>query len=167
MKPATTVTKVCRIIDELATRQGLGVSDLSRRTALLPSDVHRILKALRMNGYVGQDTETKKYQLGVQLLRLGLEACQRNELYERAHPIVVELSHQLGTATHLAAFDRRELDVFLIANVNGPAGFWSRARFGPGEGDHIGLGMARGGSRAREKRYASKYQPHDYEPGCA
>jgi len=130
MKPATTVTKVCRIIDELATRQGLGVSDLSRRTALLPSDVHRILTALRINGYVGQDAETKKYQLGVQVLRLGLEACQRNELYERAHPIVVELSQQLGIATHLAAFDRRELDVFLIANVNGPAGARSKGRLG-------------------------------------
>jgi DNA-binding IclR family transcriptional regulator len=129
-KPATTVTKVCRILDELASHEGLGISDLSRRTALLPSDVHRILAALRINGYVGQDTETKKYQLGVQVLRLGLEACQRNELYEQAHPIVTELSQQIGATTHLAAFDRRELDVFLIADVNGPAKSRSMGRLG-------------------------------------
>jgi IclR family transcriptional regulator, KDG regulon repressor len=119
MKSATTVVKVCRIIDELATRQWLGVSDLSRRTTLLPSDVHRILTSLKLSGYVYQDVETKKYQIGTQLLRIGLEACQRNVVYARVYPTLVELSQQLHATTHLAAFDRRELNVFLIADVNG------------------------------------------------
>jgi IclR family KDG regulon transcriptional repressor len=121
MKSATTVIKVCRIIDELATRQWLGVSDLSRRTTLLPSDVHRILTSLKLSGYVHQDVETKKYQIGTQLLRIGLEACQRNVVYARVYPTLVELSQQLKATTHLAAFDHQELHVFLIADVNGPA----------------------------------------------
>src|SRR5580700_2310400 len=101
MKSATTVTKICRIIDELGTRKWLGISDLSRRTALLPSDVHRLLTSLRRSGYVDQDAETKKYQLGVQLLRIGLEACQQNELYERAYPKLVELSQRDRKSTRL------------------------------------------------------------------
>lgn len=136
MKPSTTVAKVCRIIDELATGQELGISDLSRRTALLPSDVHRILSALRINGYVGQDTETKKYQLGFQVLRVGLEACQRSQLYALAHPIIGELSQELRTTTHLAAYDRRELDVFMIADVNGPSEHRSTGRLGGQERLH-------------------------------
>jgi DNA-binding IclR family transcriptional regulator len=136
MKSATTVTKICRIIDELGTRKWLGVSDLSRRTSLLPSDVHRILTSLRTTGYVDQDAETKKYQLGVQVLRIGLEACQRNELYERAYPKLVELSQRLRATMHLAAFDRREVDAFLIADVNGPGEDRSRGRLGSPEPLH-------------------------------
>ncbi|MEP6714551.1 MAG: helix-turn-helix domain-containing protein, partial [Terriglobia bacterium] len=94
MKTASTVTKVCRIIEGLAAGEQLGISDLARRTALLPSDVHRLLSSLRTNGYVSQDSESKKYRLGVQLLRVGLETCQRSQLYALAHPIVVELSQE-------------------------------------------------------------------------
>ena len=155
MKSATTVTKICRIIDELGTRKWLGVSDLSRRTALLPSDVHRILASLRTSGYVDQDAETKKYQLGVQVLRIGLEACQRNDLYERAYSPLVELSQELRATTHLAAFDRRELDVFLIADVNGPAEDRSKGRLGSPEPLHssaLGKGVLSGLERCTAAR---------------
>src|ERR1700676_4438561 len=95
MKSATTVTKICRIIDELGTRKWLGISDLSRRTALLPSDVHRLLTSLRRSGYVDQAPDTTKNQRGGQFAPIGLEACQQNELYERAYPKLVELSQRL------------------------------------------------------------------------
>ena len=82
MKAASTVTEVCRIIGEFADRKSLGVTDLAKRTDLLPSDVHRILTSLKATGYIVQDPETKKYQLGFALVRLGLAACQRNKLYK-------------------------------------------------------------------------------------
>jgi DNA-binding IclR family transcriptional regulator len=72
MKPAAKVTKVCRVMDQFQERQPLGSADLARRTGLLPSDVHRILMSLRVNRYVWKDLETRKYQLGVALMRLGL-----------------------------------------------------------------------------------------------
>lgn len=118
VKSATTVAKVCRIIDEFSDRKSLGITDLSRLTALLPSDVHRILASLRANGYIDQDPETKKYQLGFALLRLGLAACQRNKLYEAAHPILVRISQQIEATTHFGALDGRELQVVLIDDVS-------------------------------------------------
>jgi IclR family transcriptional regulator, KDG regulon repressor len=118
MKAATTVTKVCQIIGEFADRKSLGVTDLARRTDLLPSDVHRILTSLKATGYIVQDPETKKYQLGFALVRLGLAACQRNELYERAHPVLVRLSQQIKATTHFGVFDGRELQVYLIDDVS-------------------------------------------------
>ena len=122
MKSATTITKTCRVVDELSTRKWLGISELSRKTGLLPSDVHRILTSLRSSGYVDQDTETRKYRLGFRLLRVGLEACQQNDLYQRTYPGLLELSRTLRVSTHLAAFDRLELEVFSIAHVNSPTG---------------------------------------------
>src|SRR5205807_8358416 len=58
--PATTVTKLCRVMEQFHERQSFGITDLARRTELLPSDVHRILTSLRAFGYIEQDPETKK-----------------------------------------------------------------------------------------------------------
>ena len=36
MKPATTVSKICRIMAEFRTRPSMGVTELARRADLLP-----------------------------------------------------------------------------------------------------------------------------------
>lgn len=120
MKPATTVTKVCRILAEFQSRSSLGVTDLARRTGLLPSDVHRILAALKEFGYIDQDSESKRYRVGSSLLRLGLTAFQQNVLHANGSPILVRLSKRLGAATHLAMFDQPACEVFLIGQVDPP-----------------------------------------------
>jgi IclR family KDG regulon transcriptional repressor len=118
MKPATTVTKVCRVLAQFKIRPSLGVTDLARQTALAPSDVHRILKSLQMYGYVEQDPETKRYRIGTGLLRLGLTTIQRNVLHEKGRPILVHLSGQMETSAHLAMFDTHECEVFLVDQVD-------------------------------------------------
>ncbi len=118
MKAASTVTKVCRIIGEFGDRRSLGVTDLAKRTDLLPSDVHRILTSLKASGYVVQDPQTRKYQLGLPLMRLGIAACQRNQLYEKAHQVLERLSQQLKATTHFGIFDNRDLQVYLIDDVS-------------------------------------------------
>jgi DNA-binding IclR family transcriptional regulator len=120
LKTATTITKVCRVMEQFRERQSFGLTDLARRTDLLPSDVHRILTSLRSFGYIEQDLETKKYQLGFSLVRLGLTVFRRNQLHEKAHPVLVRLSHQIAAATHLALLDARELKVFLVDQVEWP-----------------------------------------------
>ncbi len=116
-KPATTVTKVCRIIGEFKDHESFGVTDLARRVMLLPSDVHRILTALRASGYVEQDPETRKYRLGFALVRLGLTAFQRNEFRNKAQPVLMRLSRQIGTSIHLGVFDEREAEVIVIDHI--------------------------------------------------
>lgn len=120
MKPATTVTKLCRVMEQFQERPSFGITDLARRTELLPSDVHRILTSLRAFGYVEQDPETKKYRLGFSLLRLGLTVFRRNQLREKAHPVLVRLSQKIAAATYLALLDERELKVLLVDQVEGP-----------------------------------------------
>ena len=118
MKPATTVVKVCRIMDQFRDRSALGVTDLARRTRLLPSDVHRILTSLKADGYISQDPETKQYRLGLAVMRLGLAAFQRSVLAEKARPELVRLSQEIEATTHLGVLDERELEVVLVDQID-------------------------------------------------
>jgi DNA-binding IclR family transcriptional regulator len=118
MKPATTVTKVCRILGEFRNRPSLGVTDLARSLKLCPSDVHRILNSLLLYGYVEQSPETRRYHLGAGSIRLGLSALQRNVVREKGHGILLRLSSRLDAATHLALFDIGQCEVFLVDQVD-------------------------------------------------
>jgi len=120
MRPATTIVKVCRVMDQFQDRQPLGITDLARRTGLLPSDVHRIVRSLLVAHYLDQDPETKKYRLGFVLVRLGLTAFRGNMLREKARPILAQVSKRLGATTHLALFDSDRLELRHLDLTNGP-----------------------------------------------
>ena len=136
MKPATTVTKVCRVLGEFKHRPSLGVTDLARRLDLFPSDIHRILNSLQMYGYIEQNPETKRYQLGTGLLRLGLTTFQRNVVQEKGRVILARLSAKLNAATHLAMFDVGECEVFLVDQVDVPGATLFKAKLGATTGAH-------------------------------
>lgn len=133
MKPATTITKVCRVLGEFRSRPAIGVSELARRTKLLPSDVHRILSSLEIYGYIEQDPQTKRYHLGGTLLRLGLATFQVTELREAGRPLLKMLSERIGATTHMAMFDPRELEVFLVEQIDAPGEVLLKPHFGVGE----------------------------------
>src|SRR5579863_8406333 len=103
MKTATTAIKLCRVIKQFQEHESFGLTDLARRTELLPSDIHRLLASLRVFGYIEQDPETRKYRLGFSILRLA--AFRRNQLCEKAHPVLVRLSQKIEAAVRLALLD--------------------------------------------------------------
>jgi IclR family transcriptional regulator, KDG regulon repressor len=136
MKPATTITKVCRVLEEFRSRPSMGVTDLARRTNLLPSDVHRILTSLQYCGYIDQDPQTKRYRLGCALFKLGLTTCQRMGLREAGKPLLKRISEELDATTHMAMFDRRELEVFLVEQIDYPGEDFIKSRLGSPTGPH-------------------------------
>src|SRR3954453_633967 len=114
MKPATTVTKVCRILGEFKHRPSVGVTDLTRRLDLLPSDIHRILSSLQIYGYVEQNSATKGQGILVRLAGLlnapthlaMLGICEREVSLFKARPGATTVAHStaLGKAI-LAGMD--------------------------------------------------------------
>lgn len=130
MKPATTVTKVCRILDEFKNRPSLGITDLARSLDMLPSDVHRIVNSLQLYGYVERDPETRRYYLGAGLLRLSLTTQQRNIFQEKGRAVLTRLSARLDASTHLALLDMHQAEVFLADQVEHPALSVFRSRLG-------------------------------------
>lgn len=143
MKPATTISKVCRVLGEFRHRPSLGVTDLAKRTGLLPSDIHRILASLKYCGFVEQNPHTKTYRLGVGMMKLGLAAFQRNELREAARPLLLRLSGELEATAHLAIFDPQEFDIFLADQFDSSAEIPFKTNFGATAGAHsTALGKA-------------------------
>lgn len=143
MKPATSISKVCRVLGEFRQKPSLGVTDLARRTNLLPSDVHRILTSLKLCGFVEQNPHTKTYRLGVGLMKLGLAAFQRNELRDAARPLLARLSEEVDATAHLAIFDPQEFDIFLADQVDSKAEVPFKANFGATAAAHCtALGKA-------------------------
>ena len=120
-KPATTVTKVCRILREFQYGNSFGIKDIAERTDLLPSDVHRILTSFRSNGYVEQDPDTKRYRLGLAFLRVGLLACRNHEFRRKARPLLSRLCEQIEATVYLAVYDVRELELFIIDQIEDKA----------------------------------------------
>jgi IclR family KDG regulon transcriptional repressor len=130
MKPATTVTKVCRILDQFKDRPSLGITDLARGLDMLPSDVHRIVTSLQFHGYVERNPETRRYHLGAGLLRLSLTTLQRGVVQEKGHSVLTRLSRRLDAATHLALLDSSRCEAFLSDQVEHPALTIFKSRLG-------------------------------------
>lgn len=136
MKPATSIEKVCRLFAAFRQRSALGVTELAQKADLLPSDAHRIATSLKYFGYLGQDTHTKKYRLGLELLKLGHLVHQRIELREVARPFLLRLAELTEATANLAIFDPHDLEIIFVDQVDWPSEVQIRLRIGARASPH-------------------------------
>jgi DNA-binding IclR family transcriptional regulator len=79
------VDRAARILEALAGGpRRLGVSELADRLGLTRPTVHGLLQTLQAHGFVEQDRDSEKYQLGPGLLHLGNSYLDLNELRGRS-----------------------------------------------------------------------------------
>jgi DNA-binding IclR family transcriptional regulator len=79
------VDRAARILEALAGGpRRLGVSELAERLGLSRPTVHGLLQTLQAHGFVEQDRDSDKYQLGAGLLQLGNSYLDLNELRGRS-----------------------------------------------------------------------------------
>lgn len=79
------VDRAARILKALAGGpRRLGVSELADRLGLTRPTVHGLLQTLQAHGFVEQDRDSDKYQLGAGLLQLGNSYLDLNELRGRS-----------------------------------------------------------------------------------
>jgi DNA-binding IclR family transcriptional regulator len=83
--PIQSIERAAAILRLLSGRnRRLGVAQLAGELGLPKGTVHGILRTLAMVGFVEQDEETGKYQLGAALLHMGSSYLDGNELRTRA-----------------------------------------------------------------------------------
>jgi IclR family pca regulon transcriptional regulator len=87
----------------------LTLQDLSGRTGLPKTTVHRFLKTLLTMNYVSLDSRTKAYSLAPRVMALGFSALSGMSLREVAFPYMQDLSRQTGQNVNLAILDRTEI----------------------------------------------------------
>jgi DNA-binding IclR family transcriptional regulator len=79
------VDRAARILKALAAGpRRLGVSELAERLDMTRPTVHGLLQTLQAHGFVEQDRDSDKYQLGAGLLQLGNSYLDLNELRARS-----------------------------------------------------------------------------------
>lgn len=159
MKPATSIEKVCRVFEAFRARPEMGIREIADTTGLLPSDAHRILRSLECFGYISQCGETKKYRLGLELLKLGHLVHQRIELREIARPFLRRLSGSVRATANMAIFDARDMEVIFVEQIDSPDEVQIRLRIGSRASPHataVGKALAAHLDRTTARRLLKK-----------
>jgi DNA-binding IclR family transcriptional regulator len=101
-KTIQSVDRAASILKALAAGpRRLGVSDLAERLDLTRPTVHGLLQTLQAHGFVEQDRDSEKYQLGPSLLHLGNSYLDLNELRGRSIVHAERLAERTGAAVRV------------------------------------------------------------------
>jgi IclR family transcriptional regulator, KDG regulon repressor len=95
----------------------LGVTELARATGMSKGTVHRILASLEHHRLVEQDSESKRYRLGLRLFEFGSRATAQIDYVRLVEPYLQQLASQTGETTHLAILD--DGTILYVAKVDG------------------------------------------------
>ncbi len=105
-----TVGKVIAIIETIqAANRPLSIKEIADTLVLNKSSLHHHVKTLTENGYLQQDDESKKYDIGLNLIRVGQSYLQRLNVRERGHYALEKLSRKLNETVHMMVLDRDEV----------------------------------------------------------
>src|SRR5438874_11688186 len=83
----------------------LGITTLATRLRRAKSTVHRLAATLTSAGFLGQNSETGKYRLGVALFELGALVRRRMDVANEARPKLRELLEKTGETVQLGIID--------------------------------------------------------------
>lgn len=83
----------------------LGLQDIAERSDLDKSTVQRMVHTLVQLGYLARNAETRRYQLGTQVLDLSFQFIRTHPLVELATPRLIELRRQCGERVDLSLYD--------------------------------------------------------------
>jgi DNA-binding IclR family transcriptional regulator len=98
--------------------RGLGVAELSNELELPKGTVHGLLRTLQLVGFVQQDPESGKYQLGAALLHMGSSYLDGNELRTRALNWADALAARSGESVRIGTL--HEHQVLVVHHVFRP-----------------------------------------------
>jgi DNA-binding IclR family transcriptional regulator len=106
------VDRAARILKVLASGpRRLGVSEISDRLGLARPTVHGLLQTLHAHGFVEQDRDSDKYQLGAGLLHLGNSYLDLNELRGRSIVHAESLAGRADAAVRVGVLHGAEVVV--------------------------------------------------------
>ena len=117
------------ILEEVArNRQGINLAELGKRVGLHNSTTFHLVKTMVSLGYVMQSRDTKRYRIGRRLFVLAASSLDEIELVNVATPILEDLAHQTGEATHFAV--RSGDEVVIVAKTAGAGAIQMADRVG-------------------------------------
>lgn len=106
MDRLNTIGKAIKVL-ELINREKrpLSVKEIASLIDINKSSIHHHLKTLCKYGFLQQNRETRDYDIGYNLLNIGLSFLNRQDITQIAHPYLVELNKTLGFTLQLLIRD--------------------------------------------------------------
>lgn len=102
----------------LTANHDLSVKEISDQLGLSKSTVHGIIKTLEGRGYLKQNPDDLKYNLGMRLFELGNRVSEKMNITELARPVIKELVELTRETVHLVVFEHDE--VIYVEKLDGP-----------------------------------------------
>jgi IclR family transcriptional regulator, KDG regulon repressor len=144
---------------------GIGLTQLSRRTGLNSSTVFHLLKTMTQLGYIRQAEETKRYFIGSTLFCVAAAARTEVRIVNAADRIIRELAVSTGNT---ALFGMRSGDeIVVVAKAEGNGAFQISDRVGGMRPSHCtGMGkvMLAAMTEERLQRHLATYELKGYTP---
>ncbi len=110
--------RLVAILETIAqSADGAGVTEVSEKVGLPRSTVHRALTSLVKHRLVVQDPSTRRYRLGMGILRLASVLLEGNSLTVVCQPVLEEIKRDLQETVYLAVLDGAE--ALCVAKVDG------------------------------------------------
>jgi IclR family acetate operon transcriptional repressor len=114
VRSMNSVLSTLRVLEEVAVRQPVGVSELARSTSIPKSSVQRCLITLQQAGWLRiVDQEHARWGVTTKALVIGLRGAGEQDLRELAAPTVKRLAAETDETVHLALRDGT--DIIIIA----------------------------------------------------
>ena len=113
------LARASAIIDVIAVsgEEGVGLSDISRATALNKTTAFNLLGSLVLLRFLEQDDHSRKYRLGLRNLELGRIVQQRLHISHLARPILADLCNQTNETVNLGLPDL--VDLLVVDSFQG------------------------------------------------
>lgn len=110
------------ILEEVArNRDGINLSELSKRVGLHNSTTFHLVKTMVMLGYIEQSKDSKRYRVGRRLFTLAAGALDEIQLVNLATPVLEGLTRVTGECSHFAI--RSGDDIVVLAKTAGTGMF--------------------------------------------
>ncbi|EXX90376.1 IclR family transcriptional regulator [Paenibacillus darwinianus] len=105
------ISKAIHILDLLVpqgSEKEMSVTEISRELGMPVQSAHRILGSLSRHGFVSQDAKSKKYKLGLSVMKYGFLMWDSLMLRSVARPFMEELSRKTKETIYLATRENAE-----------------------------------------------------------
>ena len=116
--PVSVVERISLVLETFNGAGPFTLAQVTSRTGLPRSSVHRLLEQLTNTGWLARSPE-QTYELGVKAYEMGQAALNQNRLLRGARPIMQGFAHRTGLTIQLAVVSRG--DTVYLAKVNGRA----------------------------------------------
>ena len=113
------LARASAIIDVIAVsgEEGVGLSDISRATALNKTTAFNLIASLVTLRFLEQDAQSRRYRLGLRNLELGRLVQDRLHISHLARPILAELCRKTNETVNLGLPDL--LDLLVVDSFQG------------------------------------------------